>query len=113
MKILSYDIVGEAVRKFLNNNWPDWNIDNQIQVLTIFKQKYDFDTEWDEESCMLTYDRDKDEIWFDWDFCEGQSEVKDIEIYLVDDLEDFFVDQLKSLKFHPYFYDYFNYKKED
>ena len=44
-----------------------------------FYQKYSFENEWEECTEVIFY-HDDEHIDFDMDFCEGQSEVKDIVI---------------------------------
>lgn len=73
-KANSYDIIGEAVRKFWNHYYP-------CDVVVFFEQKYEYEDEhyWTKEEVVVEYDGDSG-MSFDWDFCEGQTDVRNIEI---------------------------------
>lgn len=74
----SEKIIEQEVRKFWKNN--GYNVD----VVCFFKQAYENDTF---EYCDVIVECDNDSensdtvgIEFSWDFCEGQTRVKDLHI---------------------------------
>ena len=71
----SYDFVAEAVRKYWEETYPQ-------DVVAFFYQKYEYEQEWDwhEElvECESSYDCQT--VTFLYDFCEGQTCVKDITV---------------------------------
>ena len=77
----SYDIIGEAVKKYWNESHPQ-------DVVVFFYQKYDFEDEWEWcEELVETYSStDYEKMMFLYDFCEGQTCVKDIRIVPLDDV---------------------------
>lgn len=70
----SYDIIGEAVRKWWDRNYP-------CDVVVFFEQKYEYEhkDEWCPEEVIVTHDGSGG-MEFDWDFCEGQTDVRNIYI---------------------------------
>ena len=87
----SYDIVADAVRKY-------WNEVSHYtcDVIAFFYQKYDFesDKDWrfEQELCMPHSSGDFNTVEFLDDFCEGETEVKDIRIVPLDDILDYYVE---------------------
>lgn len=77
----SYDIIGEAVKKYWNESHPQ-------DVVVFFYQKYDFEDEWEwcEELVEAYSSTDYEKMMFLYDFCEGQTCVKDIRIVPLDDV---------------------------
>lgn len=71
----SYEIIAEAVRAFWKKNFPQ-------DVIAFFYQKYDFETNWEwcEELIEAEGDSDYSNMTFLYDFCEGQTCVKDVTI---------------------------------
>ena len=72
---LSYDYIADAVRTYWKNSYPR-------DVVAFFWQKYDYDEKWEwcEEVVFCKSDSDYEEVSFLNDFCEGQTQVKDIKI---------------------------------
>lgn len=69
------DIIADKIRKF-------WNSGHAYEdVAVFFWQKYDFETEWEfVKTTAYTPDFDGDIVIFNTDFCEGQTDVKDVTI---------------------------------
>lgn len=86
----SYDIVADAVRKY-------WNEVSRhpCEVIAFFYQRYDWesDKDWrfEQELCMPNSSSDFNTVEFLDDFCEGETEVKDIKIVPLDDILDYYV----------------------
>lgn len=83
----SYDIIGDAVRSFWRKTYPQ-------TVIAFFSQKYEFETEWEhcEELIYPESSYDCDSVVFHCDFCEGQTEVKDIMIVPLEKIIEFYRD---------------------
>ena len=82
----SYDIIGEEVLKFWDKNYP-------ADVVAFFEQKYSFenDSKWraHEELVECTGNplpKDKSPMVFLNDFCEGESDVRNVHIVMLSDL---------------------------
>lgn len=77
----SYEIVGEAVRKFWRKNDPQ-------NVIAFFYQKYDYEDSWEwcEELVECHGYDDYEHMEFFYDFCEGQTCVKDLIIVPLSDV---------------------------
>lgn len=77
----TYDIVADKVRSFWKETYPQ-------DVVAFFFQKYSFESEW--EYCReLIYPHgsdDYDTVIFHSDFCEGQTEIKNIKIVPLDEI---------------------------
>ena len=92
----SYDIIADAVRKY-------WNKVSQhpCEVIAFFYQRYDFesDNDWrfEQELCMPHSSSDFNTVEFLDDFCEGETEVKDIKIVALDDILDYYVENHKEV----------------
>ena len=71
----SYDIIADAVKAYWKANYPQ-------DVVAFFKQKYSFDDRWERcgELVECYGSDDYEKMIFLSDFCEGQTEVKDIVI---------------------------------
>lgn len=87
----SYEIVGKAVREFWKKTHPQ-------DVFAFFYQKYDFESdaewEWCEELIECKSDIDYDSVCFQYDFCEGQTCVKDLEIVPQWDVSRYFTEHV-------------------
>lgn len=83
----SYDSIADIVRAFWKATYPQ-------TVIAFFFQKYDFDSEWEycEELIYPHGSDDCDSVVFHNDFCEGQTEVKDIRIVSLDEIIQFYRD---------------------
>lgn len=83
--VSSSDIIANEVRKFWKKTFP-------CDVVAFFSQKYDFEKEWEEcnELIFSKSDSDYETVYFGSDFCEGQTEVKDIHLVLLEDVLDFY-----------------------
>lgn len=93
----SNDIVAEAVKKYYKKHkylWDEFR-DTKYLVAT-FNQKYCFDKEWSREVVMLVYNHRTDSIIFADDFCEGQTDVKDVHIHDLDDVLEYFKENYKE-----------------
>lgn len=77
----SYEIVGAAVRKFWKENYPQ-------NVIAFFYQKYDYEDSWEwcEELVECHGYDDYEHMEFFYDFCEGQTCVKDLIIVPLSDV---------------------------
>ena len=77
----SYEIVAEAVRKFWKENYPQ-------NVIAFFYQKYDYEDSWEwcEELVECAGYDDYEHMEFFYDFCEGQTCVKDLIIVPLSDV---------------------------
>lgn len=77
----SYDIIEEAVTKYWQKSAPQ-------DVIVFFYQKYAHDSGWDfcQELVMANSSFDYESMTFLNDFCEGQTDVKDIIIIPLKDV---------------------------
>lgn len=87
----SEDIVIKAVRNYWKQQGYNMN------VVVFLAQKYDFEGEWDRTSCIIYPDSDFEDpmevfIEIDWDFCEGQQNVKDIKIVPLNEVINFYAE---------------------
>lgn len=77
----SYDIVGKAVQEYWKETYPQ-------DVVAFFYQKYDYqsDDHWEqcEELVFPVGDSNYEDMEFETDFCEGQTDVKDLRIVALD-----------------------------
>ena len=69
----SYDVIAEAVKGYWKDEYPQ-------DVVVFFQQKYSWDDEWErcEELVECHGSDDYENMTFLSDFCEGQTEVKDV-----------------------------------
>lgn len=84
-KINSYDIIAEEVRKFWKKTYPQ-------DVIAFFYQKYDYENKWEQCNELISpegYNNYYD-VEFETDFCEGQTDVKDIYIVSLDEILEFY-----------------------
>lgn len=74
-------IIADAVRKYWNETYPH-------DVVVFFEQKYEHEFSWDGEWVIATpySSSNADTVIFNTDFCEGQTEVRGIEIADLDDV---------------------------
>lgn len=72
---MSYDIIEEAVKAYWQDTYPQ-------DVIAFFHQKYSWEKEWEwcEELVECHGCDDYEHMTFLTDFCEGQTDVKDIVI---------------------------------
>ena len=71
----SYDVIAEAVKGYWRDKYPQ-------DVVAFFQQKYSWDDEWErcEELVECHGSDDYENMTFLSDFCEGQTDVKDVVI---------------------------------
>lgn len=71
----SYDVIAEIVKDYWKVNYPQ-------DVVAFFQQKYSWDDKWErcEELVECHGSDDYENMTFLSDFCEGQTEVKDVVI---------------------------------
>lgn len=83
----NYTIIADMVRSFWKATYPQ-------TVIVFFFQKFDFESEWEycEELVYPHGSDDYDSVVFHNDFCEGQTEVKDIRIVSLDEIIQFYRD---------------------
>lgn len=91
----SYYIVTEKIREYWKQTYPH-------DVIAFFFQKYGFESEKDWEWCCelaspLAFD-DYESVIFENDFCEGQTNVKDIRIVPLKEIIDFYIDNKLHLQ---------------
>lgn len=79
----SEDIIAKAVKQF----WEDGDI--AYDCVVFFEQKYHHEKVWEKIDCIV-YACDNGMV-FDYDFCEGQTDVRSIKIVKLSDVIDFFV----------------------
>lgn len=81
--IMSDEIIADAVRKY-------WNETHPHDVVVFFEQKYEHEISWNEEWVIATphSPSNADDVIFNTDFCEGQTEVQHVEIADLDDVID-------------------------
>lgn len=81
----SSDIIANHVRDFWNDNYA-------CGVVVFFKQKYVYEKEWDDCYVIASPASSDDDqtVVFDTDFCEGQTDVKDVNIVSLDEIIDFY-----------------------
>lgn len=91
----SYDIVVAKVREYWEQTHPQ-------DVIVFFCQKYSFESEMEWERCrelVTNYaPNDYESVIFENDFCEGQTDVKDVRIVPLDEIIDFYIDNQMKLK---------------
>lgn len=84
----SYDIIANAVREYVCLQMKDDRCIDDTYIAH-FYQKYEWEDKW-EECTTLIFDQDLPNgvIEFQSDFCEGQTEVKDIAIMSLHEVGD-------------------------
>lgn len=88
-----YDIIADAIRNFWNETgFPE-------EVVVFFDQKYDYEDRWEHIRCIVSPNSSNDfeTVCFDWDFCEGQQDVKDIKIVTLEEVLDKFEEDEKNV----------------
>lgn len=80
----TYELVGNGVRKF----YEEYGLTDTTYVVCFFEQKYNFDEDWDKES-ELAYVKNGD-VYFDSDFCEGQTEMCNLVIKELYEILDYY-----------------------
>lgn len=87
----SYDIIATKVREYWKATYPQ-------EVIAFFYQKYDFEEEWEmcRELISPHGSDDYERVIFENDFCEGQTDVKDVHIVSLDEIIDFYTDNIKN-----------------
>lgn len=88
MKKFSDEIIAEAIVKFYKEHKELWVFDTEKKLVVVFDQKYEFEDKWEHDWSLITYDCKKDLVISEDDFCEGQTEVKNIKIYDLYDVLD-------------------------
>lgn len=78
----SEDIIAKAVKQF----WEDGVVEDDCVVF--FEQKYHHEKVWEKITCVV-YSCDSRMV-FEYDFCEGQSDVRSVKIIKLSDVIDFF-----------------------
>ena len=94
----SDDLVAEAVIKYYKEHEDYWAFSNHKYLVAVFYQKYAHSEKWNHEIELLVYNCDTDIVSFEDDFCEGQTDVKDIKIYELDDVLEYFKENYKEEK---------------
>lgn len=81
----SDDIIGNAVRQF-------WQYVGECECVAFFEQKYDHSENWEKIKCVVSPYETTDGLYvlFDYDFCEGQTDVRSIVIVALTDILDFY-----------------------
>lgn len=81
----SYDVIEEAVKGYWKDKYPQ-------DVVAFFQQKYSWDDEWErcEELVECHGSDDYENMTFLYDFCEGQTEVKDVIIVPLSEVTAFY-----------------------
>lgn len=91
MKVInidSYTIIAQAVREFWINSIPQ-------PVIAFFYQKYERQKEWEwhEELITCNGSDDYETVIFECDFCEGQTQVKNIKIVPLNEITSYYAKQ--------------------
>lgn len=88
IKLTSYDIIANAVRKY----WEETGYPHDVVVF--FRQKHAHDNQWffHEELAYCSSSYDDETVTFHNDFCEGETDVKDIQIVSLDEVLNFYAD---------------------
>lgn len=82
----SQDIIEKAVKQF-------WDYVGECDCVAFFEQKYDHSENWEKIRCVVYSDdwnKYDHEMIFEWDFCEGQTDVRSIAIVALSDILDFY-----------------------
>lgn len=84
----SYDIIAKVVKDYWESNFPQ-------DVVLFFQQKYSWDDKWErcEELVECHGSDDYENMTFLSDFCEGQTEVKDVVIIPLREVTAFYYDR--------------------
>lgn len=94
----SDDIVAEAIKKYYEEHDYMWAFSDECYLVATFYQKYAHQETWDHEAQLIIYNCKTDTIIYEDDFCEGQTEVKDINVYDLYDVLEYFKNNFKEEK---------------
>ncbi len=89
----SADIIADACREYAKKKFE---IDREQTLVAIFDQKYDHEDEWEHIITPAWIKLKTGQVIFEWDFCEGQTDVKNVKIYTLDFILNFFDDNYKG-----------------
>lgn len=74
----------------------EWCSSNYCDSLVVFfKQKHKDEVIYIDVTVLASYDYDTDIVTFDWDFCEGETDIKDVKIYSLRQVLNYFKDNYK------------------
>lgn len=81
----SYEIVADEIRKFWRKTYPQ-------TVIAFFDQKYDYESKWEQlnELAFPISDSDYKNVEYQYDFCEGQTDVRNIHIVSLEEVSEFY-----------------------
>lgn len=84
----SYEIIADAVRDYWESNYPQ-------DVVVFFQQKYSCEDKWERcaELVECTNCSDYENMIFLNDFCEGQTDVRDVVIVPLNDVTTFYYER--------------------
>lgn len=83
----SYDIVGSAIHEHLLHNDCE-------PLIAFFYQKYEFESDDEWEWCEELVDIDSGALIFLYDFCEGQTCVKDLTVVPLSAVTGYYADNV-------------------
>ena len=94
----SYDVIANKVREYWKNNFPQ-------DVIVFFEQKYSYDTTWGvhQELVECESDTNCESVTFLNDFCEGQTQVRNIKIVPLSIVTQYYYDDViknENMKLH-------------
>ena len=92
----SDDIVAEAVEAYYKEHEYLWAFSNTKYLVATFYQKYANENTWHSEVDLVVYNCATDIVIFDNDFCEGQTDVKNVKIHDLDDVLEYFKNNFKE-----------------
>ena len=92
-KSYSYDVIEKQVKAFWQETYPQ-------DVIAFFHQKYSWEKEWEwcEELVESNGSGDFENMTFLNDFCEGQTDVKDIYIVPLKEVTEFYSKNKLAIK---------------
>lgn len=81
----SYEIVADEIRKFWRETHPQ-------TVIAFFDQKYDYESKWERHNELASpiVDWDYKNIEYEYDFCEGQTDVRNVHIASLEEVSEFY-----------------------
>lgn len=81
----SYEIVADEIRKFWRKTYPQ-------TVIAFFDQKYDYESKWEQlnELAFQMDDGDYKNVEYQYDFCEGQTDVRNVHIASLEEVMEFY-----------------------
>lgn len=94
----SYDVIANKIREYWKNNFPQ-------DVIVFFEQKYSYDTTWEvhQELVECESDTDYESVTFLNDFCEGQTQIRNIKIVPLSIVTQYYYDDViknENMKLH-------------